>query len=100
MSLSIEQDSKYLGKDRWQWSVWLEGDPEELDAIDHVIYILHSTFLDPVRTIDSRSTKFKLEASSWGNFTLHAKAVRKDGREIPLHHELILVYPDGTRTVA
>ena len=66
MSLSIEQDSKYLGKNRWQWSVWLEGDPEELDVIDHVIYILHSTFLDPVRTIDSRSTKFKLEASSWG----------------------------------
>ena len=74
MPLSIRQDSAYAGGDRWRWSVWLEGPPEELDSIDHVTYILHPTFHEPVREIRDRSTKFRLDTSGWGTFTIHAKA--------------------------
>ena len=49
MALEIRQSSTYMGKERWEWSVWLDGPAEDLDAIDRVIYILHSTFHDPVR---------------------------------------------------
>jgi transcription initiation factor IIF auxiliary subunit len=100
MALSIQQDTKYPGNGRWQWSVWVEGEHEELNRIDHVVYILHSTFHNPVRRINDRSTKFRLDTSGWGTFTIHAKAVHQDGSEETLQHDLVLAYPDGTPTAA
>ncbi len=99
MALSIEQSEHYLGNGRWEWSVWLAG-KSELDQVDHLMYILHSTFHDPVRTVKDRSTSFRLETSSWGAFTLHAKIVHTDGRESVLNHDLVLLNPDGTPTLA
>jgi len=95
VSLEIRQSANYLGKERWEWSVWVDGPSEELDAIDHVTYILHSTFRDPVRTNNDRSTNFRLTTSGWGTFTIGAKIVQKDESEILLQHELALSYPDG-----
>jgi len=100
MALSIQQDAQYLGKNYWKWSVWLEGSPEELDDVDRVVYILDPTFRNPVREVEDRSTKFRLDTSSWGTFTIHAKAVHRDGRETRLDHNLELLYPDGTPTAA
>ena len=100
MALSIQQSTTYLGNDRWKWSVWLDGTSEELDKVDHVIYILHPTFHDPVRTVKDRSTGFRLDTSSWGTFRLHAKVIQHDGQETVLDHDLVLLYPDGTPTAA
>ena len=98
--LSIEQGAEYAGHDRWNWWVWLEGTPAELDEIERVVYVLHPSFHNPVREVDDRPSKFRLETSGWGTFTIHAKAFHRDGRETPLEHYLSLVYPDGTATVA
>ena len=100
MALSIQQSQEYLGNDRWRWSVWLNGPQEELDTIDHVLYVLHSTFHDPVRYVSDRTTNFRLDTAGWGAFTVHAKVMHRDGRETPLAHELVLLYPDGTPTLA
>jgi transcription initiation factor IIF auxiliary subunit len=100
MPLSITQESTYERGDRWKWSVWLEGPPEELDTIDHVTYILHPTFHNPVREIRDRSTRFRLDTSGWGTFTIRARVFYKDGRQVPLQHDLVLMYPDGTPTTA
>ncbi len=100
MSLSIEQDARYAGKDRWTWSVWVEGNPSQLDDIDRVVYILHPTFHNPVREVEDRNSKFRLDTSSWGTFTIRAKAIHRDGSETSLRHDLKLVYPDGTPTFA
>lgn len=100
MALSIEQNQEYKGNGRWRWSVWLGGPAAELDSIDHVTYILHPTFHNPVRRVSDRETNFRLETSGWGTFTLHANIVHGDGHEISLDHELVLRYPDGTATVA
>jgi transcription initiation factor IIF auxiliary subunit len=100
MSVAIQQDSTYLGHDRWKWSVWVDGPSEKLDQIDYVMYVLDPTFHNPVREVSDRATKFRLEAASWGAFTIHAKAFLKDGTELPLRHEVVLVYPDGTPTTA
>ena len=100
MALSIQQGQKYLGHDRWEWSLWLQGTTEELDSVDHVLYILDPTFHNPVRLVSDRTTNFRLETSGWGTFTIHAKAVHRDGRETPLNHDLVLQYPDGTPTAA
>ncbi|HMF96589.1 MAG TPA: pYEATS domain-containing protein [Vicinamibacterales bacterium] len=100
MAVAIKQDATYAGSDSWQWSVWLDGPPEELDAIDHVTYVLHSTFLNPVREIHDRTTNFRLETSGWGRFRIHAKATYKDGHQLQLQDDLVLLYPDGTPTTA
>ena len=100
MPLSIQQSEEYLGKDRWKWSVWLEGAPAELDSVDNVVYILHPTFNNPVRRIDDRTTNFRLDTSGWGRFTIHAKVFHRDGQETTLQHDLVLLYPDGTATLA
>jgi len=100
MALSIQQASTYMGDDRWRWSVWLIGPDHELDAVDHVTYILHPTFLEPVREISDRKTNFRLDTTGWGTFTILAKVILKDDREELLQHELVLVYPDGTPTTA
>ena|SRR5438552_11034468 len=100
MPLVIKQDATYVGGDRWKWSVWLDGAAAELDSVAHVTYVLHPTFLNPVREVNDRSTNFRLETSGWGTFRIHAKAKYKDGREVPLQHDLVLLYPDGTPTTA
>jgi transcription initiation factor IIF auxiliary subunit len=100
MALSIQQDAHYLGHDYWKWSVWLEGAPEELDDVNRVVYILDPTFHNPVREVEDRTTKFRLDTAGWGTFTIRAKAVHRDGRETPLKHDLVLLYPDGTPTLA
>jgi transcription initiation factor IIF auxiliary subunit len=100
VALSISQNQEYLGKDRWAWSVWLEGSSQELDGVDHVVYILHPTFHNPVRQINDRKTNFRLDTSGWGAFTIHAKAVHRDGRETMLDHDLVLLYPNGKPTLA
>ena len=100
MALSIQQSQEYVGHDRWRWSVWLNGTPEELDSIDYVLYILDPTFHNPVRRISDRTTNFRLDTSGWGTFPIHAKIVHRDGQETPLDHDLVLLYPDGTPTLA
>jgi len=93
VSLQIAQDAKYEGEDWWQWSVWIEARTAELDAIEFVQYTLHHTFAQPVRRVSDRSTRFRLNSSGWGGFTIYAKAVQKDGSEVMLQHQLKLYYP-------
>jgi transcription initiation factor IIF auxiliary subunit len=76
MTLRIEQGFKYRG--------------EELDQIDHVIYILHPTFPNPVREVKNRSTKFRLDTAGWGVFLIRATVKQKSGKEISLTHYLKL----------
>jgi transcription initiation factor IIF auxiliary subunit len=100
MALGIVQDSRYQGDDWWDWSVWLDGPDEELDAVDHVVYTLHRTFPDPVRTVRDRSTRFRLAARGWGTFRIYAKVVSRGGAALKLHHDLDLRYPSGEATLA
>jgi transcription initiation factor IIF auxiliary subunit len=94
MTLRIEQDYAYEGKDYWRWSIWLDGTDAELDAVDHVVYTLHPSFPNPVRSVKDRATKFRLETAGWGTFTIYAGVVEKAGGEQHLEHELDLRYPE------
>jgi transcription initiation factor IIF auxiliary subunit len=98
--MKIEQEYRYKGNDYWNWSVWIDGTDEELDRIDYVKYILHSTFPKPIRKVTDRESNFRLETAGWGVFTIHAKVMMKDGEEEKLTHDLVLRYDDGTPTTA
>ena len=96
----IEQGFKYVEEDWWKWWVWIEGKEGDLDEIDYVVYTLHSTFANPIRKIEDRSTKFELKTEGWGVFTIYAKLYLKDKSEITLAHDLYLEYPDGESNLA
>lgn len=96
--MQIAQSEKYKDNDWWDWAVWIDGTDEELNTIKDVVYTLHPTFYDPVRKVSNRRSKFKLETSGWGTFTIRANVVLKDGKNLPLKHELSLHYPTGEKT--
>jgi transcription initiation factor IIF auxiliary subunit len=100
MSLKIQQDYRYKGNHYWKWTAWIEGADEDLDQIDHVVYMLDPTFLNPVRSIKDRASKFRLKSAGWGNFRLGARVFFKDGKNTLLTHDIVLKYPDGTPTTA
>jgi transcription initiation factor IIF auxiliary subunit len=98
--MEIRQSESYSGDDWWQWSVWLDGTTEELDAVEYVDWHLHPTFPQPVRRVTDRSSKFRLETGGWGAFRVSAVATLKSGESVRLRHALELHYPDDTPTEA
>jgi transcription initiation factor IIF auxiliary subunit len=96
MKLTVAQKQAYQGDDRWKWAVWIEGTNTDLDEIKEVTYKLHPTFPNPLRTVSDRSTKFMLESSGWGTFTIHVKVLLKGGSVLTLKRDLELFYEEGT----
>ena len=86
----IAQSAAPEGETRWNWSVWIEGSDAELDTVQDVTWKLHSTFKQPIRRVDTRSEKFKLSSSGWGEFTVYATVKLKNGRSKSLQHWLRL----------
>lgn len=95
MTIQIKQQAVPKGKDWWEWSVWLEGDKKQLDAIDYVVYTLHPTFPNPVVRVSDRKTKFRLDSSGWGEFTIYLQINKKDGSTTKQEHYLELRDADG-----
>jgi len=91
--LRLEQEAAYQGDDYWKWSVWLAGRQPDIDRVKYVEYTLHPTFPDPVRRIRDRDSQFRLSTAGWGEFTIYAKVVFKDGNQQFLEHELKLSHP-------
>jgi hypothetical protein len=94
MALNIAQSSSPEGKARWNWSVWIEGSDAELDSVQEVTWKLHPTFKQPIRRVDTRATKFRLDSVGWGEFTIYATLKIKSGRSKSLQHWLKLVGAD------
>lgn len=90
MKISLKQTCTYRGNNWWEWSVWIEGDEETLNRIEYVEYTLHPSFPEPVQRIKHRSSKFRLNAEGWGEFTIRAQVITKDGSKKSLKHWLEL----------
>jgi NTE family protein len=97
MGLELTQDSTYVGDDYWHWSAWIEGPDDELDRVKKVVYTLHHTFANPIRTVTNRETKFRLETEGWGVFRLYASVVYDDKTDKLLHLDLEFEYPAEAR---
>jgi transcription initiation factor IIF auxiliary subunit len=93
MSLKLKNDWKYKGDDRWNWEIYLTSEKQsELDGVNSVKYILHSTFKDPVREIKDSAGGFRLKSNAWGSFEVKAFVYFKNGKKIKLKHDLELYY--------
>lgn len=88
MPLKIAQTDRNVRPGWWEWEVWLEGPTAELDDVAEVTYLLHPTFVDPVRVVTDRASAFRLSSAGWGMFTIRAEARLRDGKVRHLKHPL------------
>ncbi|MCU0359745.1 MAG: hypothetical protein MUF75_03345 [Bacteroidia bacterium] len=93
MPLRIRNNWNYVGEDQWDWEAFIDDSGSgELNNIAYVEYVLHPTFIHPIRKIENRKNKFMLETNGWGTFKLKAFVYKKDGSKIKLEHEIELKY--------
>ena len=88
LNVTASNSSREIESGWWEWGVYIEGPPAELDRIRCVEYTLHRTFPNPVRVVCSRSDGFQLTARGWGEFEVKIKLMLKDGSNRQLSHRL------------
>jgi transcription initiation factor IIF auxiliary subunit len=98
--MHIQQSEEYVGDNYWNWSVWIEGSPEEIETVTLVEWRLHPTFSNPIRLVTDKTTNFRLDTSGWGVFLIHASVSLEGGGTQKLQHYLQLHYPDGVSGVS
>jgi len=97
MNLKLRNDWKYIGDDRWDWEVYLVSDnPDDLDTVENVKYILHPTFQNPIRVINKRQGGFRLKTDGWGTFSITAFVNFKSGKKLKLLHDVELNFDPPT----
>ena len=98
--MRIQQSEKYVGDNWWNWSVWIEGTSEEIEAVTSVEWQLHPTFANPIRRVTNKATNFRLDTSGWGVFPIHASVHLKNGNIEKLRHYLELHYPTSDESAS
>ena len=83
MAIKVNNKAKLAKKkgsyDYYDWELYLDEDESTLKNIDHVVYILHETFPEPIRTVSEPDSKFAVQARGWGEFDVGVQVVYKDG---------------------
>jgi transcription initiation factor IIF auxiliary subunit len=74
----------------YDWTVFMNEPAEKLALVKSVEYRLHETFPNPVRTITDRDSRFALDSSGWGEFTIRIAVHLLDGSVVRTKHELAL----------
>jgi transcription initiation factor IIF auxiliary subunit len=97
MAVKLDNRARWIRKaadhDWYEWEVFVDEDPGKLEEIVRVVYFLHSTFPDPVRTVTDRDRGFSLRARGWGEFEIRAQVAFRDGSTETVRHWLDLSRP-------
>lgn len=96
LGVSAANTSRYLGGERWEWTVFVTGPAVLLKTIQRVEYTLHPTFTNRVQTPDRGSDParaFPLTSTGWGVFVVGIKVIFTNGETQNLHHMLKFVAP-------
>lgn len=67
------------GKEQYNIKIWIDGENEELDNIEHVEYFLHPTFKKPIKESNIRDNNFSISIWTWGMFQIKVTIFFKDG---------------------
>jgi transcription initiation factor IIF auxiliary subunit len=90
--VSTENTSRYVGENRWDWTVFIVSDEKTLGEVGCVEYTLHPTFPNPVRKVCDRGSVpgrgFFLSSNGWGTFGVGVKVIFRDGNVTNLKHQL------------
>ncbi len=89
--------AKLLGSkgqyDYYDWEVFVDENDSVVEKIDHIIYFLHKTFPNPIRTITDKEKKFLLKSKGWGEFEIGIQVFFTDGQSIQETYWLDLSKP-------
>ena len=88
--IELNNSSTSQGGGPWKWSVWIDGDGEQLDQIDRVEYVPAPDVSATGAHGDRPQHELQAGESGWGEFMVHAKAVTKQGETLRLNHWLKL----------
>ncbi len=95
MTYRIEQSEKYIRRNYWQWSAWIDATPEELDQLSLVTWILHPSFTPSRVKTEDRSSNFRLDTGGWGTFMLRAELHLTGVSDTKIIRRMLrLYYPD------
>ena len=91
-TLTADNVARSLGDNRWEWTVFIQGDPKMLSEISCVQYELHPSFPNRIRQVCDRGPDpnhpFPLTANGWGVFQIPVTITFKDGHVEKLTHYL------------
>jgi transcription initiation factor IIF auxiliary subunit len=89
--LEVANSSRYVGKGRWNWTVYINAPEEILRRIERVEYHLHPTFPNPIRIVDTLGDPrypWGYSTNGWGIFQISVKIIYLNGRITELPHML------------
>ena len=81
-------DNSSSRQDRYDWCVFIDEPEQKLNDIKQVKYILHPTFPNPERIVESANNKFALFSNGWGSFMISVEIFLKDGGVVHQDHYL------------
>jgi transcription initiation factor IIF auxiliary subunit len=90
------------GREHYHVGIWIDGPPEDLDAVDYVEYKLHPSFKRPHRTSSNRKNNFSITIWTWGMFKIEIAIYLRDGsvENIPYFLSYELPADEGDNYVA
>ena len=77
-NLSAPERNQSSGNQK-EISVFIESSQAALNKISYVEYKLHPTFNPQLRKSKERKNNFKIKFTCWGQFTISASIIMKDG---------------------
>ena len=91
-TVTAENVSKYIGSNRWEWTVFIKGVAKTVSQISCVQYELHPTFPNRIRQVCDHGSDpnqpFPLTANGWGVFDIPVTITFQDGHVEKLTHHL------------
>lgn len=83
--------SRFIGGNRWDWTIYIDPLSEDLQKIKCVEYTLHRLYPNRVRIVCARGARdqpFALSSNGWGMFRIELRVLLKDKSIRELGHEL------------
>jgi WD40 repeat protein len=91
LTLTADNVAKSVGDNKWNWTVFIKGDRQDIESVKCVEYKLHPSFPNPVRRVcelGDPKLPFGLSATGWGTFSIGIWVFMKDGTHQDLKHQL------------
>jgi len=78
----VKNTSSFIGKGRWQWTLYVDAKQDELEKIKCVEYTLHPTFPNPIQVVcesgPNAAQAFPFTGDGWGEFDIKIKVTFTD----------------------
>ncbi|MCH8197750.1 MAG: hypothetical protein IH904_06675 [Proteobacteria bacterium] len=89
--ISADNIARYVGKGRWDWTVYIKAPSKLKKKVKCVKYTLHKTFRNRIRKVCKTKDKrypFGLSTNGWGTFLIKIDVELTDGKHVALTHQL------------